>query len=58
MEAVACENYRRSAPGWAVILVHAIGPAKKVALSELRGIALAAYLVKITNIRSARAWKL
>ena len=55
MEAVARENYKRIAPGWAGILACTIGRAKKVVLSESHGIALVAYLGQITNMgRTAR----
>ena len=50
MEAVAHENYKRSAPGRAGILACAIGRANEVTVSELREIARVAYLGQITNI--------
>ena len=58
MEAVAHENYKRSAPERAKILACAIAPAKKVVVSESREIAWVAYLAQITIIRSSRARKL
>ena len=58
MEAVACENYKRSALEGARILECAIGRAKKVELSELRKIAQVVYLGQITNFGSSCVQKL
>ena len=55
MDVVASENYKRSAPERAGMLVCAIRRTKKVAVSESREIASVAYLGQITNIGSGRA---
>ena len=57
MKAVARENYRRSAPRRAGILACAIGPAKKIAVSESREISWIASLGQITIIGSGCARK-
>ena len=58
MEAIASENYKRSALGRAEILAYAIARVKKVAVSESREIARVAYLGQITNVGNGRARKL
>ena len=57
MEAVECENYKRSAPGKVEILACTIALVKKVAVSKSREIARVAYLGQITNIGSCCARK-
>ena len=58
MDAVARENYKRSALGRVGILARVIGRAKKVAVSESCEIARVAYLGQITTIGSDYAQKL
>ena len=58
MEAIARENFKRSAIGRARILACTIERSKKDAAAESRGIARVAYLGQIMNIGSGRAKKI
>ena len=58
MEAVACENYKRSALGGVWILAYVIGHAKKVVDSESGEIVQVVYLGQIMNIGCNHVGKL